>query len=93
MSDNVRAHLIVSGFVQGVYFRSTAAETGLKLGLTGWAKNRPNGTVEIIAEGDKDQIEKLIKWCHKGPPTARVDGVDISWEPTTGEFQTFRVTL
>jgi acylphosphatase len=93
MSDRVRAHLIVSGHVQGVYYRSTSAETGLKLGLTGWSKNLPNGTVEIVAEGDKDQIAKLIKWCHKGPPTARVEGVEVIWEAPTGEFDAFRVTL
>lgn len=93
MSDIARAHLIVSGHVQGVYYRSNSAETGLKLGLTGWSKNLPNGTVEIVAEGDKERIEELIKWCRKGPPSARVEGVDIRWEAPTGEFEAFRVTL
>lgn len=93
MTDTARAHLIVSGHVQGVYYRSTSAEKGLALGLTGWAKNLPNSTVEIVAEGDQDQIAELIKWCHKGPPSARVEGVDIAWEAPTGEFETFRVTF
>lgn len=92
-SENARAHLVVSGYVQGVYYRSTSAETGLSLGLAGWAKNLHDGTVEIVAEGDKGQIEKLIKWCHTGPPTARVAGVDVRWETPTGEFETFRVVF
>ena len=72
-------HLIVSGRVQGVWFRAGAREQALELGLCGWAKNCPDGTVEIHAEGDKKTLEQFITWCRKGPPAARVSALEVEW--------------
>jgi len=72
-----RVKILVSGRVQGVYFRMFTQNKAKQFGVKGHARNLPDGRVEIIAEADKNSIEKLIKWCHKGPVTARVDDVDI----------------
>jgi acylphosphatase len=73
-----RVRILVSGRVQGVYFRMFTQNKAKHLGINGHARNLPDGRVEIIAEADNSSIEKLIKWCHKGPVTARVDDVDIT---------------
>ena len=72
-------HLIVSGRVQGVWFRAGTREQALELGLCGWAKNCSDGTVEIHAEGDKKTLEQFITWCRKGPPAARVSALEVEW--------------
>ena len=72
-------HLIVSGRVQGVCFRAGTRDQALELGLCGWAKNCPDGTVEIHAEGDKKTLEQFITWCRKGPPAARVSALEVEW--------------
>jgi acylphosphatase len=76
-------HLIAHGKVQGVWYRASAREKALQLGLCGWAKNFPDGTVEIYAEGEKKILEQFINWCRKGSPTAQVSSLGIEW----GEFQ------
>lgn len=86
-----RIHLIVSGLVQGVFFRSTSRHQALHLGLTGWVKNRMDGKVEIVAEGKEDSITNFIRWSYEGPPGARVDKVDLTWEEYTGEFPGFSI--
>ena len=85
----VRAHIFVSGRVQGVFFRSAAAETADGLNLNGWVRNLSDGRVEIVAEGDKEAAQSLIDWCYDGPPNAQVGGVEILWETPTGEFSSF----
>lgn len=82
--DTTAAHLIVRGRVQGVFFRATTQETAENLGLAGWVRNRPDGTVEIHVEGEKTQLEKLVAWCHKGPPSAKVHQVDVEWISAKG---------
>ncbi len=77
-------HLIVRGRVQGVWYRAGTREEALKLGLCGWAKNCPDGTVEIHAEGEKESLEMLIKWCRIGPPAAEVSSLDIEWVEPQG---------
>jgi len=72
-------HLVVSGRVQGVWFRAGTREQALKYGLCGWVKNCPDGTVEIHAEGEKEALEHFIAWCRKGPPAALVTTLDIMW--------------
>lgn len=89
MKDFVRAHLYISGIVQGVFFRTHTQDVARGLGLTGWVRNLHDGRVEVIAEGAKEQIEQLIQWCHKGPPGASVDGVEIDWQDATDEFKNF----
>ena len=70
-------HLIAHGKVQGVWYRAGTREQALQLGLCGWAKNCPDGTVEIHAEGEKEILELFINWCQKGPPAAQVSSLDI----------------
>lgn len=90
--SKVRAHLVVSGRVQGVFYRAETRDQAAALGLTGWVKNRPDRSVEVVAEGSRDQIEKLIAWCRQGPPRAEVSDVSIAWEEYTGEFDSFKIT-
>ena len=90
--ERVRAHLIISGIVQGVWYRASARDEARSLGLVGWVKNRYDGGVEAVAEGPKDLVEKFIAWCRKGPPYARVENVKIEWQSPTGEFRDFKVT-
>ena len=84
-----RLHIIVSGRVQGVFFRSNTQKQARKLNLTGWVKNNPDGTVEIIAEGSQEALKKFEAWCRKGPMLARVDEIKVKKEPSTGEFTSF----
>lgn len=92
MGELARAHIFVSGIVQGVFFRANTQEQAERRGLKGFVKNLPDGRVEIAAEGDKDKIEDLIKWCHKGPPSARVEDVNVEWQIYKGDFKSFRIT-
>ncbi len=87
-----RAHIVVKGMVQGVWYRSSTAERAIMLGLRGWVKNLRNGDVEAVAEGGKDKVEKLIEWCRMGPPDARVSAVNVEWGKPTGEFDAFEIT-
>jgi acylphosphatase len=84
-----RAHVYVSGRVQGVFFRSETQDEAIRHGLTGWVRNLPNGRVEAVFEGEKENVEKLIEFCRKGPPGARVTKVDVTWEDYTGQFKSF----
>lgn len=81
----------MSGKVQGVWYRATTVEEAKKLGLTGWVRNLPDGRVQIVAEGPRESLERLIAWCHEGPPLAVVDEVKVVWEPYTGEFANFSI--
>lgn len=74
-----------------MYFRASAEEEALALGLTGWVRNCRDGSVELVAEGEEKRVERLILWCHQGPPGARVTDVEITRSPATGEFQEFTV--
>ncbi len=89
--ENLRAHVIIHGLVQGVWFRASTKETALGLGVDGWVRNLPGGGVEALFEGEKKKVEEIVGWCHKGPPGARVTKVDIVWEPYKGEFKHFDV--
>ena len=89
--SKARAHLVVNGRVQGVYFRAETQDQAVALGLTGWVKNRPDRSVEAVAEGSREKIEKLIEWCRQGPPRAEVSGVNVAWEEYTGEFEEFKI--
>ena len=72
-----QVHLFVRGRVQGVYFRAAAQREARRLGLTGWVKNRPDGSIELLGEGEEDAIKELVGWAHKEPGTARVDSVEV----------------
>jgi acylphosphatase len=87
----IRAHIIISGRVQGVFFRFTMEDVAIGFNVTGWAKNRPNGKVEAILEGNKENVEKVIEWSHQGPSGAVVTNVEVNWEEYTGEFKDFSI--
>ena len=74
----------VKGRVQGVFFRASTVDQALQLGLKGWVKNEPDGSVTIVAEGDNGQLEKLIQWCHQGPTFARVEKVAVEDSAESG---------
>jgi acylphosphatase len=86
-----RVHVFVSGRVQGVFFRAETADMASRLGLAGWVRNLPDGRVEALFEGEKQDVEKALEFCKRGPPGARVQNVDLKWEEWKGESQNFRV--
>ena len=81
----------VHGDVQGINFRYYAMEEAQKLDIAGWVRNDSQGTVSILAEGEEENLKKLIDWAYKGPTLARVDKVDVSWKNYKGEFDRFEV--
>jgi acylphosphatase len=83
--------LTVRGRVQGVYFRASAQREAKRLGLGGWVRNRSDGSVEILAEGEEDAIRELYGWAQKGPGAARVERVDTRWRSFTGDYPDFRI--
>ena len=85
-----QVHLVVRGRVQGVFFRASAQREARRLGVTGFARNRPDGTVEMLAEGDEEVLRDFIGWANRGPSAARVDDVDVRWRAFTGEHHDFR---
>ncbi|MCK5237462.1 MAG: acylphosphatase [Deltaproteobacteria bacterium] len=87
----VRAHVIIEGVVQGVFFRATTAEEAERLTLSGWVRNLSNGNVEAVFEGDEDMVEAILKWCESGPPSASVENVLTKILTHTGEFKGFKV--
>jgi len=90
--SEARAHIVVSGLVQGVWYRAYTERTARALGLTGCVRNLPGGSVEAVMEGPKAAIEMAILECRKGPPSSRVENVEIQWEEPTGEFSAFNIT-
>jgi len=91
VSDRVRAEIVVRGRVQGVFFRASAQQEGLRLGLTGEVSNLPDGSVEAIVEGSKRAVEDFVAWCRRGPPSAEVEDVQVKLRPPRDEFRTFVV--
>jgi len=83
--------VVVSGRVQGVFFRSETQDEALRHGLTGWVRNLPDGRVEAVFEGEKDMVDRLIEFCRRGPPGGRVTRVEVAWEKYTGEFKSFSI--
>lgn len=90
-SETARLHARVRGRVQGVFFRATTRDQARRLGLTGWVRNCPDGTVELVAEGPREACQELLRFCRQGPPAARVEEVDARWEEPAGEFEGFQV--
>jgi acylphosphatase len=89
MKEAARVHLKVNGRVQGVYFRASTVEEARRLRLTGWVMNCPDSSVEVVAEGERKQLEELIRWCRSGPPGAQVREIRAEWEAPKEEFQSF----
>jgi acylphosphatase len=86
-----RAHIFVSGRVQGVFFRQNTLERAKSFGLFGWVRNTEDGRVEAVFEGDKEKIEKIIEWMKVGPPLSKVENVEVLWEDYKGEFDDFEI--
>jgi len=81
-----RLHMVIRGQVQGVYFRASTHQVGASLGLMGWVRNLPDGAVEVLAEGTREQLEALHRFCKQGPPAARVDHIDVTRGPAQGDL-------
>jgi len=88
-----RAHLWISGRVQGVNFRYYTAQEAQARGLKGWVRNLWDGRVEAVFEGEEQAVGSMIEWCRKGPPAARVDDIEVSWENPSGEFDRFNIRM
>ncbi|MGD0657913.1 MAG: acylphosphatase [Syntrophorhabdales bacterium] len=86
-----KAVIVVSGIVQGVYYRYSTKDRADALGLGGTVRNLPNGDVEVVAQGEDSLIQALIDWCRQGPLGARVDRVDVKWGEPTGAFKNFSI--
>lgn len=86
-----RVRVIFKGRVQGVSFRFFTEGTAAELGVNGYVKNLPNGSVEALFEGAKHLVEEAIRICRQGPPHAHVEDAEITWEPYAGEFRGFSV--
>lgn len=91
MKNKVRAHVIVSGRVQGVCFRMETQRAAKKFGVSGWVRNLIDGTVEAVFEGDKKQVDEAIEWCRKGPSLSVVSNLEMDWESYIGEFGDFDI--
>lgn len=91
-SKPARAHVFISGRVQGVNFRWYTQRKAHQLRLTGWVRNLWDGRVEAVFEGDESAVRQAVAWCRTGERPARVDHVDVTYEPPTGEFNDFRIT-
>lgn len=84
-------HAIVHGRVQGVNFRATTVHIANKMDITGWVRNNSNGTVEVVAEGPREQLELFLEYLHEGPPSAQVTHIDVTWLESSGHRDSFVV--
>jgi acylphosphatase len=87
-----RAHVWITGRVQGVFFRAYARDAAQLIGVTGWVRNLPDGRVEAVFEGEVDKVEKMMEWCYEGSPMSRVDEVEVLEEVYTGDFDRLVIT-
>lgn len=90
-TQKARVRVIVEGWVQGVFFRYSTREMANRLNVFGWVKNRRDGKVEAVFEGERKRLEQMIDWCRKGPPGAQVQRIDTHWEQYVGEFDGFSI--
>jgi acylphosphatase len=91
MGENVRARVVIGGRVQGVAYRFETQYAAERIGVNGWVRNRPDGTVQALFEGERARVEEMIAWCRRGPALARVTAVDVSWEDYCGDLSDFRI--
>jgi len=83
--EKKRVRIRIEGRVQGVYFRAYTRDEAVRLGLSGWVRNLPDSSVEVVVEGAPEQVERMVAWCHRGSPMSRVDRVLVTEEELTGE--------
>jgi len=86
-----RVKILISGLVQGVFFRASTAQLARRLGVFGYCRNLADGRVEVLAEGEEGSLQELLGWCEKGPPGACVTGVEVDWFEGSGDLHEFRV--
>lgn len=91
IEKKTRAHVFIRGKVQGVYFRQNTKQVATKHKVNGWVRNLLDGRVEAIFEGDSIDVNKVIEWCHVGPPNSIVDDVEVSFEKDNDEFASFTI--
>jgi acylphosphatase len=87
----VRAHLLITGIVQGVGYRWSCRRAGQGIGVTGWVRNLDDGRVEALVQGTQEQVENLIKWCYRGPEEARVSDIAVTYEDSLESFPDFGI--
>jgi acylphosphatase len=90
--EKVKVRVRIEGLVQGVNYRYATRQKALELGVNGWVRNLWNGSVECLLEGERDKVEALIRWCHHGPPGARVEKITTHGEEYRGDLQGFSIT-
>jgi acylphosphatase len=91
MAEAKRVHVIVEGRVQGVFFRAFTKDEAVRLGLAGWVRNRADGSVEALVEGDSSAVGKMVRWFHQGSPNASVKKVHVTEEEPVGETGVFEI--
>lgn len=91
MSTQVRAKAVITGKVQGVYFRAETQAAAKQRNVLGWVRNRPDGSVEALFEGDEPSVNAMLEWCRQGSPFSRVHHVDVTWESYLGDFVRFDI--
>jgi acylphosphatase len=91
MNHKVRKRLLISGRVQGVFFRMETKRLADRIGLTGWVRNTPDGQVEAVFEGDEDLVDQAVSWCRNGPSRSNVTGIHLVPEKYSGEFTSFDI--
>ena len=92
MEKQVRAHVIISGRVQGVFFRVETQRAAEQFSVLGWVRNRPDGTVEAVFEGQQPDVDAVLQWCQEGPNLAVVENVELEWQDYSGEYKRFDIT-
>src|SRR5207249_1996121 len=88
-AEVLRARVLVAGRVQGVFYRASARAEATALGLSGRVRNLPDGRVEAVFQGPRAAVERMVEWCRHGPPSARVDSVEVDWSPPAPTERTF----
>jgi len=92
MESKARVRAVISGRVQGVFFRLETKKAADRYGVFGWVKNQWDGTVAALFEGSKENVDSILEWCKQGPPLANVQRVDVKREEYKGEFDRFEIT-
>jgi len=91
MNEKKTVHAIISGRVQGVFFRMETQRAAKRYGVNGWVRNCADGTVEAVLEADSEKVDQMIDWCKKGPPMASVSDLKIDWKEYSGEYTEFTI--
>lgn len=89
--EKTRAHVLISGRVQGVCFRMETERQATEHNLTGWVRNLPDGRVEAVFEGKKKEVEEVVAWSRRGPSAARISDLHVEWKSYRGDFLDFRI--